>query len=111
MLLSRRSLSDHPPWYPSQHTLSRLLPLQVAHGSLPRPGNVADGDKLLELVRALNEAKGEDKVEVDEGVLRKFASGGVCVCGGRGRGGLRWRGGASRLLPCVRRSRVRQGEC
>jgi hypothetical protein len=55
-------------------------PLQTANGSLPRPGNVSDGDKLLELVRALNEAKGEDKVELDEGVLRKFASG-VCVGG------------------------------
>jgi hypothetical protein len=43
----------------------------------------ADGDKLLQLVTKLAAAKGGDaKVEVDEGLVRKFASGE----GGRGQG-------------------------
>lgn len=60
---------------------------QAEHGSLPRPGVSADGDKLLQLVHKLAAAKGGDvKVEVDEALVRKFASGeggwwqGVLVC-------------------------------
>lgn len=54
---------------------------QAEHGSLPRPGVSSDGDKLLQLVHKLAGGKGGEgaKVEVDEGLIRKFASGG-CVC-------------------------------
>lgn len=51
-----------------------LLPWQAEGGSLPRPGVSGDADKLLELVAGLA-AKQSDKVEVDEALLRKFASG------------------------------------
>jgi hypothetical protein len=51
--------------------------VQAEHGSLPRPGQSADGDKLLQLVNKLAAAKaGDAKVEVDEALVRKFASGG-----------------------------------
>jgi hypothetical protein len=71
-------------------TLARLtLPLlpiccwcllsQAETRSLPRPGVSADADKLLGLVNGLA-GKQADKVEVDEGLLRKFASGALmCV--------------------------------
>jgi hypothetical protein len=49
---------------------------QTEAGSLPRPGVSGDADKLLELLNSLA-AKQSDKVEVDEGLLRKFASGAV----------------------------------
>lgn len=50
--------------------------MQAEHGSLPRPGQSADGDKLLQLVNKLAAAKaGDAKVEVDEALVRKFASG------------------------------------
>jgi hypothetical protein len=53
-----------------------FLCCQAEHGSLPRPGVSADGDKLLQLVHKLAAAKGGDaKVEVDEALVRKFASG------------------------------------
>jgi len=52
------------------------VPVQAEQGSLPRPGVAGDADKLLELVNKLAAAKGGDsKVEVDEGLVRKFASG------------------------------------
>lgn len=42
----------------------------------------ADGDKLLQLVNKLAAAKaGDAKAEVDEGLIRKFASGGWPVVG------------------------------
>jgi hypothetical protein len=57
-----------------------LLP-QAEAGSLPRPGVSGDADKLLELVSGLA-GKQSDKVEVDEALLRKFASGAYDVsCG------------------------------
>jgi hypothetical protein len=56
--------------------LVALCLYQAEHGSLPRPGVSSDADKLLELVNKLAAAKGGDaKVEVDEGLVRKFASG------------------------------------
>ncbi|KAI8466875.1 MAG: hypothetical protein J3K34DRAFT_432282 [Monoraphidium minutum] len=52
---------------------------QAEAGSLPRPGNAADGSKLLELAAALNDAAPEGaKLEIDDAaaaVLRKLASG------------------------------------
>lgn len=53
-----------------------LCSSQAEHGSLPRPGVSSDADQLLELVNKLAAAKGGDaKVEVDEVLIRKFASG------------------------------------
>lgn len=70
--------------------LSLTHPPQAEHGSLPRPGVSADGDKLLALVHKLAAAKGGEgsgsKVEVDEALVRKFASGETIVvfcCVGR----------------------------
>jgi hypothetical protein len=64
-------------WFITQIFLHscRLLS-QTEAGSLPRPGVSGDADKLLELLNSLA-AKQSDKVEVDEGLLRKFASGAV----------------------------------
>eukprot|EP00882_Tetradesmus_deserticola_P028796 GHRQ01032089.1.p2 GENE.GHRQ01032089.1~~GHRQ01032089.1.p2 ORF type:complete len:168 (-),score=41.16 GHRQ01032089.1:476-979(-) len=53
-----------------------LSTLQAETGALPRPGVSGDADKLLELVGSLA-AKQTDKVELDEALLRKFASGAV----------------------------------
>jgi len=58
--------------------------LQAEQGSLPRPGVTSDADKLLELVNGLA-SKAADKAEVDEAIVRKFASGAWhgrgCACG------------------------------
>eukprot|EP00775_Hariotina_reticulata_P006408 gene6408-6639_t len=47
---------------------------QAEQGALPRPGVTSDADKLLELVNNLA-SKAADKAEVDEAIVRKFASG------------------------------------
>jgi ubiquitin-activating enzyme E1 len=52
---------------------------QAEQGALPRPGSLGDADKVIETVKKMNEARGADaKVELDEEVLRKFASGRGC---------------------------------
>ncbi|WIA10070.1 hypothetical protein OEZ85_010280 [Tetradesmus obliquus] len=72
-LMSDFSKFERPPLL--HLAFQALDAYQVAEaGSLPRPGVAGDAAKLTELVAALA-AKQTDKVEVDEDLLRKFASG------------------------------------
>jgi hypothetical protein len=59
------------------------MPSQAEVGSLPRPGVAGDAAKLLEIFNSLA-AKQADKVEVDEALLKKFASGAPWVRRGCG---------------------------
>lgn len=81
---SRLLCPRSPPQFPSPHLhlppdSSRLCDAQAEAGSLPRPGNAQDGDKLLELVAALNDkAPQQSKLDIDDAakaVTRKLASG------------------------------------
>ena len=50
------------------------LPLQAEQGHAPRPANAADAERLIALVKALNEALPEaQRASLDEAVLRKLA--------------------------------------
>lgn len=68
--------------------LPRMARSQAEVGSLPRPGNAADGDKFLELVEAANAKAPQDaRADIDDAaksLLRKFASGARASGPGRG---------------------------
>ncbi len=50
--------------------------MQAEHSRLPRPGSTTDADTLLALMRTIKERSPADaRVEIDEAVVRKFASG------------------------------------
>eukprot|EP00271_Cylindrocystis_brebissonii_P015800 TRINITY_DN38822_c0_g1_i1.p1 TRINITY_DN38822_c0_g1~~TRINITY_DN38822_c0_g1_i1.p1 ORF type:complete len:1057 (+),score=227.94 TRINITY_DN38822_c0_g1_i1:231-3401(+) len=73
-LLSDFGKFDRPPLL--HLAFQALDKFRAEYGRLPGPGSVADSDKVVALVKALNDAAGDKKVEtLDEGILRRFAHG------------------------------------
>eukprot|EP00239_Pterosperma_sp_CCMP1384_P001938 CAMPEP_0197849798 /NCGR_PEP_ID=MMETSP1438-20131217/13250_1 /TAXON_ID=1461541 /ORGANISM="Pterosperma sp., Strain CCMP1384" /LENGTH=1008 /DNA_ID=CAMNT_0043462637 /DNA_START=225 /DNA_END=3251 /DNA_ORIENTATION=+ len=68
-LLSDFAKLDRPPML--HLAFQALDQFQVKNKRLPAPGNAADGDEIVALTKALN----TDNIDLDEAILKKFASG------------------------------------